>query len=137
LIICEVVALHISEQVLDENQRIDPHKIDLMGRMGRAFYVRASGANVMALPQSQQLPIVGYPNLPEHVRTSRILTANVIGAMAGMKALPSREEAQRFVAEHEALRDSVNHSAEEKQVLAQEFFNTNQLDLCVALLMSI
>ncbi|HEX5625395.1 MAG TPA: flavin reductase family protein [Saprospiraceae bacterium] len=137
LIICEVVALHISEQILDENQRIDPHKIDLMGRMGRAFYVRASGANVMALPQSQQLPIVGYPNLPEHVRTSRILTANVIGAMAGMKALPSREEAQRFVAEHEALRNSITQSAEEKQVLAQEFFNKNQLDLCVALLMSI
>ena len=29
-----------------------------MGRMGRAFYVRASGAAVMSMPQSHKLPIV-------------------------------------------------------------------------------
>jgi len=43
LIICNVVRMHVDENVLDDNNRIDPHKIDLMGRMGRAYYVRASG----------------------------------------------------------------------------------------------
>ncbi len=88
LIICKVVCMHVSESVLDENSRIDPHKIDLMGRMGRAFYVRASGKSVLAMPQSQHLPIVGYPNLPEHIRLSTILTANDIAYLAGLKTLP-------------------------------------------------
>ena len=39
LIVCEVLRMHIDENVLDEDQKIDPQKIDLMGRMGRAFYV--------------------------------------------------------------------------------------------------
>ena len=46
LIICRIVRMHISESVLNEKGRIDPHKIDLMGRMGRFYYVRASGAAV-------------------------------------------------------------------------------------------
>ncbi|MBK6701994.1 MAG: flavin reductase family protein [Saprospiraceae bacterium] len=93
LIICKVVCMHVSESVLDENSRIDPQKIDLMGRMGRAFYVRASGKSVLTMPQSQHLPIVGYPNLPEHIRLSTLLTANDIAYLAGLKALPDPKTA--------------------------------------------
>lgn len=101
LIILNVLCMHISDAVLDENHKIDPHKIDLMGRMGRAFYVRASGAAVMALPQSQQLPVVGYPNLPDHVRTSGILTANLVGYLSGMRAWPARTQARENLASDE------------------------------------
>ena len=52
LIICEVLRMHINEEILDENQQIDPHKIDLMGRMGRAFYCRASGDAVHKIYQN-------------------------------------------------------------------------------------
>ena len=97
LIICKVVCMHVSESVLDENSRIDPHKIDLMGRMGRAFYVRASGKSVLAMPQSQHLPIVGYPNLPEHIRMSNILSANHIAYLSGLKALPNQLTALEFL----------------------------------------
>jgi flavin reductase (DIM6/NTAB) family NADH-FMN oxidoreductase RutF len=41
LIICEVVKIHIQEDVLDENQMIDQHKIDLVSRMGGNWYCRA------------------------------------------------------------------------------------------------
>jgi flavin reductase (DIM6/NTAB) family NADH-FMN oxidoreductase RutF len=43
LVICEILRMHISQEILDESGRIDPHKIDLVGRLGRDFYVRASG----------------------------------------------------------------------------------------------
>ncbi|HQW04123.1 MAG TPA: flavin reductase family protein, partial [Saprospiraceae bacterium] len=36
LIICEVVRMHIAHEVLTDRKRIDPDKMDLMGRMGRA-----------------------------------------------------------------------------------------------------
>ena len=43
LVICEVVCMHINDAVLNEQMQIDPHKIDLVARMGGDFYCRASG----------------------------------------------------------------------------------------------
>ncbi len=43
LIICEIVMIHIDESILDDDGRIDQHKIDLVGRLGGNWYVRASG----------------------------------------------------------------------------------------------
>ena len=43
LVICEVLKMHVDPSVLDEKGLIDQHKIDLAGRMGGEFYVRASG----------------------------------------------------------------------------------------------
>ena len=137
LILCEVLCMHISEEILDENQRIDPNKIDLMGRMGRAFYVRASGDAVTFMPQSQHLPIVGYPNLPEQIKNSSILTANVIGALAGLKKLPGREEALEILSKDDELKMLINESLEFKHQKALEYFNKNQLDKMAAILMSV
>jgi flavin reductase (DIM6/NTAB) family NADH-FMN oxidoreductase RutF len=43
LVICEILRMHINPGILDESGNIDPHKLDLVGRLGRNFYVRASG----------------------------------------------------------------------------------------------
>jgi flavin reductase (DIM6/NTAB) family NADH-FMN oxidoreductase RutF len=137
LIVCEVVCMHLNEDILDENQRIDPDKIDLMGRMGRAFYVRASGAAVMAMPQSQQLPIVGYPSLPSHIKNSSLLTANIIAALAGMKKLPTKEEAIESISTNDELKFILNESEDIKKKIAMDYFDKNQLDLTAAILMSI
>ena len=76
LIICEVLRMHINEEILDENQQIDPHKIDLMGRMGRAFYCRASGDAVHKIYQNVTQIGIGADSLPLDVRFSEILTGN-------------------------------------------------------------
>lgn len=137
LIICEVLCMHISESVLDENQRIDPNKIDLMGRMGRAFYVRASGTAIQFMPQSQQLPIVGYSNLPQHIRSSKILTANVIGALAGLKALPDKQEANHILEQSAELSFLLTTDSITKENKAMEYFEKNKLETVAAILMSI
>ena len=92
LIICEVLRMHIDENVLDENQRIDPHKIDLMGRMGRAYYVRASGKAIKTIVQSVMQLTIGYDQLPENVKNSSVLTGNNLGQLAGITEIPSKEE---------------------------------------------
>lgn len=87
LIICHIVAMHIDENVLD-GDRIDPDKIDLMGRLGRAYYVRASGAAISTLYQpTTDLPI-GFDALPDYIKHNLYLTGNEIGAIAGLKTLP-------------------------------------------------
>lgn len=87
LIICEILMIHIDEEVLDGN-RIDPHKIDLMGRMGRTYYVRASGEAISSIYQSVANIPIGYDGLPENIRKSDVLSANDIAAMAGLKEFP-------------------------------------------------
>ena len=38
LIICEIMLIHISPDILDENNQIDPNKIKLVGRLGGNWY---------------------------------------------------------------------------------------------------
>jgi flavin reductase (DIM6/NTAB) family NADH-FMN oxidoreductase RutF len=139
LIICHVECIHLEEDVLDENGRIDPHKIDLMGRMGRAFYVRASGDAVFAMPQTQTLPVVTYPNLPEHVRKSDILSANDIGYLAGLKYWPNLEEAHN---EAMKIEEYSKLTAQERTIgklhkMAKQYFLRQEFDKATVLLASI
>ena len=90
LVICDVVRMHIAEEVLSGN-RIDPHKMDLMGRMGRAYYARASGDAVHTIVQSVVEIAIGYDGLPASARNSTILTGNDLGYLGGVTKLPSEE----------------------------------------------
>ncbi len=49
LVICEILRVHVNQEVMDEKGRIDPHKIDLVGRLGGEYYVRASGNSIFKL----------------------------------------------------------------------------------------
>jgi flavin reductase (DIM6/NTAB) family NADH-FMN oxidoreductase RutF len=49
LVICEILRIHVDPLVMDEKGRIDPHKIDLVGRLGGEWYVRASGSSLFEL----------------------------------------------------------------------------------------
>lgn len=91
LIICEVVRIHIDENILD-GDRINPHKIDLMGRMGRSYYVRASGEAVKTIYQSVTDIPIGYGALPQAIKTSDILSANDIATLAAQTTKPGDKE---------------------------------------------
>jgi len=91
LVVCRVVRMHLSEEVLDEKGRINPHKIDLMGRMGRAFYTRASGEAVHRIYQPVNQIGIGFGALPESIRNSKVLTGNNLGILAGLPNAPDVE----------------------------------------------
>ncbi|NOT35849.1 MAG: flavin reductase family protein [Saprospiraceae bacterium] len=132
LIVCDVVCMHIEEGVLDEQGRIDPHKIDLMGRMGRAFYVRASGEAVQSMPQTQTLPIIGYPQLPLHIRQSKILSANDIGILSGLRALPNPDEIKTYLTQYREISEL---SLDEIHQKAKEFIAQDKFQEALMLLM--
>ncbi len=88
LIICNVTRLHIDETMIDERDRVDPHKLDLMGRMGRSYYVRASGEAVFPIVQPVLGPAIGYMSLPDSIKNSSVLTGNDLGRLAGAKEMP-------------------------------------------------
>lgn len=93
LIFCRIVLMHISETILSPTGRIDPHKIDLMGRMGRFYYARASGEAVMEIVQEVTSIGIGFDGLPETIRHSTVLTGNQLAQLAALTALPTPTEA--------------------------------------------
>ena len=88
LIICEVVAMHIREAVLDAEGRIDPHRIDLVARMGGDYYCRASGSAVFEVPKPNMALGMGFDALPRAIRLSSVLTGNDLGMLANEAAIP-------------------------------------------------
>ena len=94
LIICRIVRMHIAEAVLTDKGRIDPDKIDLMGRMGRFYYVRASGAAVEEIVQDVAAFGIGFDQLPTALKHSALLTGNELAQLAALTHLPNAAEAR-------------------------------------------
>lgn len=93
LVICEVLVMHIDDKVLNEAGQIDPHKIDLVARMGGDYYCRASGDAVFTVPKPNAELGIGMDALPAAIRHSRILTGNHLGMLANVQQLPDPDPA--------------------------------------------
>lgn len=98
LMICEVLLMHISEEVLDANKNIDPNKIDLVARMGGNWYSRASGNALFQVDKPLQILGVGVDRIPLSARNSKILTGNQLGQLGNAEKLPSAEEVKEYKA---------------------------------------
>lgn len=92
LIICDILRIHISKNVLDEKGRISPHKIDLMGRLGRAYYARASGEAIYSIVQPVDRIGIGYDQLPPSILQSTILTGNSLGTLSALPNPPDEKD---------------------------------------------
>ena len=88
LIMCEVICMHLDDNVLDEQGKIDPHKIDLVARMGGDYYCRASGSAVFTVHKPNVELGIGLDSLPEDVRNSTILTGNNLGMLGNSTSMP-------------------------------------------------
>lgn len=93
LIICEVVCMHLDDNVLDENGIIDPHKIDLVARMGANYYCRASGDAVFEVEKPNTELGIGIDNLPDFVKNSAVLTGNDLGILGNVTNIPDIDPA--------------------------------------------
>ncbi|HXP48842.1 MAG TPA: flavin reductase family protein [Bacteroidia bacterium] len=104
LIICEILLMHVDEKVLIDQKKIDPNKIDLVGRMGGSWYCRASGNALFELHQPGGTLGMGVDSLPASIRNSKILTGNNLGALGNAPKLPDMQgyfPAEKFNSEEE------------------------------------
>lgn len=93
LVCCEILVMHVDDGILDADGYIDPHRIDLVGRMGRDFYCRASGAAVMRIPKPATELGIGFDQLPPSIRHSPVLSGNDLGQLASVTEIPSIDPA--------------------------------------------
>jgi flavin reductase (DIM6/NTAB) family NADH-FMN oxidoreductase RutF len=88
LVICEVLLAHFKEEIFDDQGRIDPQKLDAVARMGNNYYCRAHGENVFIVPKPTDRTAIGYDQIPEPVRKSKVLTANDLARLGNIDQLP-------------------------------------------------
>lgn len=96
LVICEVKRIHIREDLIGEDGKIDQTKIDLVARMGGNWYARAHGGALFEVDKPLTTCGIGFDQLPEEVKNSNILTGNDLGQLANVEELPDETTVNEF-----------------------------------------
>jgi len=122
LIIAEAILIHMNEMIFADENTIDPQKIDMVGRLGNFNYCRASGESVFAIKQPPADIALGFDNLPDHLKTSKILSGHYLAMMAGVKRLPGPDSVSDFARQKEIRKftDILNKTSKDKTKLLHE-----------------
>ena len=131
LIICEVVKMHVSEDVLDENGAIDQNKLDLVSRAGGSYYSRAK-SGFFEIPKPLSTLGIGVDALPKAIRESAILTGNDLGLLGNVENLPEENSIQAFKNQHNLS----SLSTEQKHKKAKDFLSYSDVESAWKVLLS-
>jgi len=88
LVICEVLRMHIDNNLLDENKKIDQRKIHHIARLGGDWYCKVDETNLFMVPKPNTELGIGVDALPESIRNSNILSGNELGHLANVREIP-------------------------------------------------
>jgi flavin reductase (DIM6/NTAB) family NADH-FMN oxidoreductase RutF len=92
LILAEVKLIHIREEILDAEGKIDQAKIDLVARLGGDWYCRVTPENLFKVTKPLTTLGLGVDALPKTIRNSKVLTGNDLGILGNIEQFPSDEE---------------------------------------------
>src|SRR5690606_428475 len=88
LVICEVLRMHIDESILNEQNMIDQRKLHHVARLGANWYCRVKEDNLFEVEEPNVKLGIGFDNLPDHIKHSRVLTGNHLGLLANVHEIP-------------------------------------------------
>lgn len=92
LVLAEIKLIHIKEEILDEEGKIDQAKIDLVARLGGDWYCRVTPESLFKVAKPLTTLGIGVDALPVSVRNSSVLTGNDLGMLGNIEYLPTDEE---------------------------------------------
>lgn len=84
LIICEVLMMHLNENILDESGHISQVKLNHVARLGGNWYAKVSVDNLFEVEKPNVELGIGFDSLPEGIKNSKILTGNHLGQLANV-----------------------------------------------------
>ena len=93
LVICEIKKIHCAAHVMSDEGGLDQEALDLVGRMGKNWWVRASGDALFTVGAPQVG--IGVDQIPMVIRNSTVLTGNDLGLLGGVTVLPTEEEIEQ------------------------------------------
>ncbi|RAJ31649.1 flavin reductase family protein [Pedobacter cryoconitis] len=104
LILAEIKLIHIKEEILDEDGKIDQEKIDLVARLGGDWYCRVTADNLFKVAKPLTTLGIGIDALPHGVRNSYVLSGNDLGMLGNIEKVPSEEEID-LIRSHPAVKE--------------------------------
>ena len=133
LVICNILKMHIAEELLNDDQMIDQEKINLVARMGGDWYCRADSNSMFEIKKPISIKGIGFDQIPKEVLNSTILSGNELGKLGGIEALPDETDVNEFrLIELSELFLEFEENAKELEIAlhkkAKYFLGKNQLE---------
>lgn len=136
LIVCEVVKMHISNEILNKDQTINQEKLDLVARAGGSYYSRAN-KGFFEIPKPLSTLGIGVDAMPDYVKNSMILTGNDLGMLGNVESLPSQEDIEAFLEDVSERYPNVRGTSHrEKHKIAQNYLSFGDVESAWKLLLS-
>lgn len=127
LVVCEVLLIHIKEEILDEQGKVNPQKLDAVARMGGNDYCRAYGEAIFNVPKPNEKVGIGYDQIPVHIRNSKVLTGNDLGRLGNIEKLPDPESIKAFKSNADFL-SIISSGEEEIHRYAQQLLRKGKIE---------
>lgn len=141
LVLAEIKIIHINEDILDQDGKIDQEKIDLVARLGGDWYCRVTKDNLFKVPKPLTTLGIGVDALPYAVRNSMVLTGNDLGMLGNVASLPSDEDIDDIIKLAEVkdvldatIGDPINRTRELHE-LAKDFLKEGKVDVALKIVL--
>lgn len=132
LILCEVLRMHVDEDMFNDKGITDSTKLDLVARMGGDWYCRASGDALFAVEKPILTKGIGVDQIPPRIRNSVFLDGNDLGKLGNIERLPNQQELEEF-AENFRIKEIIESSTDGMEVrealheYAKELLDNNKV----------
>ena len=127
LILCEILLIHFKEEIFDAAGKIDPNKVDAVARMGGDYYCRAYGESIFTVPKPSDKQSIGYDQIPERIRTSKILSGNDLGMLGSIERFPDAESIHEFKKNNPQIQFAITEGYQSVQALAKKYLDVGKI----------
>jgi len=118
LILGEIVMFHISEDILNENNQVDPILLDAISRMGGSWYSKSNkGLFEFKKPKHNG---IGFDKIPSKILKSHNITANQLAQLASIE-----NEPQILTNIYDLYKDK---NLSELELIFKKFISENELE---------
>ncbi len=88
LVICEILVMHIADELLDENKQFVQQRMQHVARLGGDWYCKVTADNLFEVPKPNTALGIGIDALPAYIKESIYLNGNELAQLANVDALP-------------------------------------------------
>ena len=96
LVICEIILIHIDENILNKDNQIDQNKIKLIGRMGGDWYSKGFDEALFEIQKPNKNCGIGLDQIPNKIKKNSIFNESDLCKLATVNKIPNKEEMELF-----------------------------------------
>ena len=116
LVVCEIIKIHLQEEIMDSKNKIDPVKLDLVSRVGGSWYGKTTSESLYEITKPISNIGIGIDNLPKEILSSKILSGSDLAMLASVDSIPKSKNNKS---------DSLK--TEEKHILAKKLLKGKKI----------